>query len=63
MPKKGIKMTRYIVYCHVDITEKDMPGLDELDEELREHAVKEFVSLRLGRFTSYYQLGRVVKEY
>jgi hypothetical protein len=56
-------MSRYIVYCHVDITEEDMPGLDELDEELRESEVRNFVALKLSRFTSYYQLGRVVKEY
>lgn len=59
------KEFRYIVYCHVDITEEDMPGLieDELDEEHRENAVRNFVGLKLGRFTSWYQLGRVKKEY
>lgn len=55
-------MSRYIVHCRLDITDEDMRGLDELNEELRKDAVKQFVGCKLARFSSDYQIDRINKD-
>ena len=55
-------MSRYIVYCCLDITDKDTQGWNDLDETIDENLVRNFVGCKLSRFTSYYQIGHVTKE-
>ena len=55
-------MSRYIVNCRLDITDKDVRGMGEPNEKLNDNLVRNFVGCRLSRFTSYYQITGVKKE-